>query len=313
MFSGLLLIKYEILKLPLFLILMFFLYACQQKEEVIQYAPVESYPKDSTLASLDIKRAMIVTAHDDDICLISGTASKLNRSGWQVIHVFIPNQDKKRNKAHLKAASHVLDSVFYLPLQDKEVRYDLDEVEYSWAAVPRDKFPEIYNYSAVQAALIRMINDFSPSVIFTLDNEIGGYGHPDHVFMSQLVLDLGKEQKITTDYIYQSVMTDHMEKSIIGERHSRRMRSWGYDGEGWNQARAIYRVDGMPEPDVEINISTEAENKMAFLRSYNERERKTLGFFIPAFEDYEAEEYFSIFNREFFRVIKLNSVPDTHN
>jgi LmbE family N-acetylglucosaminyl deacetylase len=240
------------------------------------------------------------------MCLISGTASKLNRSGWEVVHLFIPNQDKDRNKAHLKAASLVLDSVLYMPLKNVDVRNDLEEVEYSWAAVPREKFPEIYNYPAVKTALIKMVNDFSPSVIFTLDNEIGGYGHPDHVFISQLVLDLAQEQMIPAEYIYQSVMTDHMEKSIIDERHSRRMRSWGYDGEGWIQAKEIYRVEGMPEPDVEINIASEAVNKMAFLRSYNERERKTLGFFIPAFEDYEAEEYFMIFDREFFRVVKID-------
>lgn len=288
------------------LLLIFYIISCGRKEEVAQYAAIENYPEDTILSSLENKRAMIVTAHDDDMCLISGTASKLNKSGWEVVHLFIPNQDNKRNKAHLKATSHVLDSVLYLPLKDKEVRYDLDEVEYSWAAVPRNKFSEIYNYPAVRTELIKMINDFSPSVIFTLDNEIGGYGHPDHVFMSQLILDLAGEQKISPEYVYQSVMTDYMEKSIIEERHSRRMRSWGYDGDGWIKARKIYQVDGMPEPDVEINIVSEAGNKMKYLRSYNEREKKTLGFFIPAFEDYEAKEYFSIFNREFFRIKKVD-------
>jgi hypothetical protein len=45
---------------------------------------------------------------------------------------------------------------------------------------------------------------------------------------------------------------------------------------------------------------------MGYLLSYNERERKTMGFYVPAFEDYSATEYFSVFNREFYRVIKTN-------
>lgn len=61
----------------------------------------------------------------------------------------------------------------------------------------------------------------------------------------------------------------------------------------------------MPEPTVQINITSEAQAKMNYLKSYNKRERKTMGFFIPAFEFYSAEEYFNIFDREFYRVIKL--------
>lgn len=276
------------------------------KESITQYAPVEQYPNDTILNSVANKTAMIVTAHDDDMCLISGTASKLNRSGWEVVHVFIPNQDKDRNKAHLNAASQVLDTVLHMPLKDVDVRNDLEEVEYSWAAVPRENFQEIFNSSVVETALIKMVNDFSPSIVFTLDNEIGGYGHPDHVFVSQLVLDLAREKKIMPEYIYQSVMTPHMVKSIIEERHSRRMKSWGYSGDGFKTAKKVYKVNGMPLPTVQVKIASEAENKMKFLRSYNERERKTLGFFIPAFEEYEAEEYFQIFDREFFRIIKVN-------
>jgi hypothetical protein len=45
---------------------------------------------------------------------------------------------------------------------------------------------------------------------------------------------------------------------------------------------------------------------MEYLKSYNERERKTIGFYIPAFEEYSALEYFKVFDREFFNVIKIN-------
>jgi len=131
---------------------------------------------------------------------------------------------------------------------------------------------------------------------------MGGYGHPEHVLVSQMVIDLSEEQRITPLYIYQSVFTDHMENTIM-RRHAERMKSWGFPGDEWDNAKRIYGVEGMPEPTVEIIIKSEAQFKMDYLRSYNKRERKTLGFFIPEFEKYRAEEYFTIFDREFFRVL----------
>ena len=89
------------------------------------------------------------------------------------------------------------------------------------------------------------------------------------------------------------------------KRHSERMKSWGFPGNEWDYAKKVYRVEGMPEPTVQVKIAGEAQQKMDYLRSYNKRERKTVGFFIPEFEKYSAEEYFTIFDREFFRVIKL--------
>lgn len=62
---------------------------------------------------------------------------------------------------------------------------------------------------------MEQVNGFQPSVIITLDNDMGGYGHPEYTFISQLVLELALEDSLSSDYIYQSVYTDHMENSII--------------------------------------------------------------------------------------------------
>ncbi|MGK7390817.1 MAG: PIG-L family deacetylase [Candidatus Cyclobacteriaceae bacterium M2_1C_046] len=281
------------------------IFSCN-KESVTEYAAIEQYPDDTILNSVVNKTAMIVTAHDDDMLLTAGTASKLNKEGWQIISVCFRNEKPERNTVHMKAAEHVLDSVIFIEVIGKAYRNDISEGVLPHTAIPRSEFSKVFNYKNVEKPLLAIINHIYPTVIFTLDNEIGGYGHPGHVFISQLVLDLAMEKKINPQYIYQSVMTPHMAATIIEERHNRRMKSWGYAGDGWETARKVYQVDGMPLPNTQIFISSEAENKMKYLRSYNERERKTMGFFLPAFEEYEADEYFQIFDREFFRVIKIN-------
>jgi LmbE family N-acetylglucosaminyl deacetylase len=285
------------------LILMVLLFACKPAEDVRPYAPVESYPEDTILAGIQEKRAMIVIAHDDDMCGMAGTISKLNKMGWE-IGVISFSKSEERNAAQIKACRTILDTVMFIELQPEEYRKDLTGEVNPYYAIPKERFDSIFNRALVETELLKRLQAFKPTVLFSLDNEMGGYGHPEHVFMSQLIIDLANEGRITPKYIYQSVYTDHMENSIMA-RHARRMKSWGFPGDEWENAKKAYGVDGMPVPSVQLSITSEANEKMDYLKSYNKRERKVMGFFIPEFERYDAETYFAIFDREFFRVLSF--------
>ena len=284
-------------------------YACKSmKENVTQYAPTlaEVYPTDTILQTVAEKKAMILIAHDDDMCGMAGTISKLNKEGWE-IQVLSFHASQERDEAQVLACRNILDTVTFLDLDYSKWRLDLNnrKPEELYLPIAREKFNQTFNQKVVQDELLKRVNDFKPSVVFTLDNEIGGYGHPEHVFISQLVLDLAKSKSMSVQYIFQSVYTPHMMSSIM-ERHSKRMKEWGFEGDGWEKAKYIYQVEGLPKPTTQINIESEAIEKMNYLKSYNERERKTIGFYVPAFQEYSAEEYFKIFNREFYHVIKIN-------
>jgi LmbE family N-acetylglucosaminyl deacetylase len=276
-------------------------WGCREREDIQQFAATETYPEDTVLQCIADKKAMIVLAHDDDMCGLAGTASWLNAQGWEIA-VLSFRKSPERDAAQVRACRNILDTVMFVPLTPAQIRRDTASGRESYSAFPKDSFPIIFNKQLIREEYLRLITDYKPSVVFTLDNEMGGYGHPEHILVSDLVLELAAEGRITPRYIYQSVYTDHMENSIM-ERHSRRMKDWGFPGDEWASAKGVYGVSGMPEPTVQINIRREAESKMAYLRSYNERERKTIGFFVPEFEAYDAEEYFTVFDREFFRVI----------
>jgi LmbE family N-acetylglucosaminyl deacetylase len=284
-------------------------FSCKNvKEDVTPYAPSskEVYPTDTILHAIIDKKAIIVIAHDDDMSAMAGTISKLNKAGWE-IEVLSFHKGEERDKAQIKACINILDRVTFFDLDYSRWRIDLNKINNDelYLPIPREKFQETFDQKVVEDELIKIVNEFNPSVVFTLDNEIGGYGHPEHVFISQLVLDLARSKKISIPYIYQSVYTPHMTESIMA-RHSKKMMEWGFAGDGWEKAKETYKVVGMPKPTTQIYISTEAQQKMDYLKSYNDREQKTMGFFIPAFFEYSAEEYFKIFDREFFRVIKTN-------
>jgi len=277
--------------------------SCKTMDDVSQFAATETFPTDTLLQSISPKRAMIVIAHDDDMCAMSGTIAKLNNLGWEVAVISF-TKTNERNAAQVKACRNILDTVMFVNLQPHEFRNDLDTTKQQYYAIPKALFAKVFNKSIIEAELIQIINSFAPTVFFTLDNEIGGYGHPEHVLISQMVLDLAVAKTITPTYVYQSVFTDHMENTIM-TRHSERMKSWGFPGNEWDEAKKTYGVAGMPQPNVQVNITDVAVLKMNYLRSYNKRERKVLGFYIPEFEEHKAEKYFSVFDREFFRIIKI--------
>jgi N-acetylglucosamine malate deacetylase 2 len=278
------------------------IFSCNTREDIRQYAAIEKYPDDTILATIENKRAIIVLAHDDDMCALAGTSSILNKNGWEIAVVSF-TRTPERDAAQVKACKNILDTVMFVNLTMQQIRNDNEEQRKGYYALHKDSFDIIFNREIIIKEYEKLINNFNPTIIFTLDNEIGGYGHPEHVLVSQIVIDLSREKRINPLYIYQSVYTNHMENSIM-ERHSGRMKSWGFPGDEWDQAKKVYGVDGMPEPNVQIVITSEAKPKMDYLRSYNKRERKTLNFFVPEFEKYPAEEYFTIFDREFFRIIK---------
>jgi LmbE family N-acetylglucosaminyl deacetylase len=292
----------EKIKIIIFTILTLSIVSCSYKptiEELKEFSATETYPEDNCLDTITNKKALIIVAHDDDDCMMSGTIAKLTANGWTIKQLSfeahkIPGED--RNPAHIICEG------YELILEDGLFRPGVDTVKYSYMPIPYEEINKRFLYEKVALALVTRINEFNPSVLFTLDNIKGGYGHPDHIFLSQLVLDLFEEDKISGQWIYQSVLTKHMEAEI-DKWMTPKMEKWGYP-QASPAANELYGIDGMPEADVQINITAHAETKMAYLRAYPENVRKNLRKFLFYYEAFDAETYFSIFDREFFRVIE---------
>lgn len=287
----------------LILFLTFNFLGCQENvtvEDLKKFAATESYPNDSFLDTVSNKKALIIVAHDDDDCAMSGAIAKLTSQGWTIKQLSLQSHistNKDKNPAHIICAGNEL------ILQDGYYRIGLDTMQNPYLPIPYSKIKDQFLTQKVSDALITKINDFKPSVIFTLDNEKGGYGHPEHIFVSQLVKDLFDGDKIVCQKIYQSVYTNHMEKEIVDKWLGERMKKWGYPSAS-DIANDMYNITGMPDPTTQINILEVAETKKNYLMAYDEDVRKNLRKFIPYYEQFDAKVYFGVFDREFFRVIE---------
>lgn len=276
---------------------------CQDKvttEHLKRFVATETYPTDIFLDTVSNKRALVIVAHDDDDCAMSGTIAKLTAKGWTIKQLSLQSHilpTTGKNPAHIICQGNEL------ILKDGYYRIGLDTMKNPYLPIPYEKIKEKFLTDKVANEIIKKVNNFKPSAIFTLDNEKGGYGHPDHIFISQLVKDLFEQDKIPIDKIYQSVYTDHMEREIVDKWLGNRLKKWGYPNAS-AIANEIYGISGMPEPTVQVNIAEVADIKMNYLRAYEEDVRKNLRKFIPYYEEFDAKTYFGIFDREFFRVIE---------
>lgn len=296
--------QFNLLSIVLFV---FVLFACSEKGTVEQlkgFAATETYPNDVFLDTVSNKKALIVVAHDDDDCAMSGTIAKLTAKGWVIKQLSLQTHILEKTG---KNPAEIICQGNTLILEDKHYRKGLDTMKTPYLPIPYEKIKEQFLTEKVANALVQEVNDFKPSVIFTLDNEKGGYGHPEHIFISQLVKDLFEGGKITIQKVYQSVYTDHMENEIVDKWLAEKMKKWGYPHAS-TVANELYGIKGMPEPTVQINILEVAETKMKYLRAYDEDVRKNLRKFIPYYEEFDAQTYFKIFDREFFRVIERKSI-----
>lgn len=264
---------------------------------------VESYPEDAFLNNEKNKKALIVTAHDDDAFAMAGTVSKLVSEGWEIRQVCLhAQQGAQRDEIFEQIAKEQgLAGVDFL---SSKHRNDLDTNRAPFMPIALKNFGLVFNRELVYKELISKIEGFKPSVIFSLDDQIGGYGHPDHVFISKLVVDYFQENKNTPAFsirrIYQGVYPPSMAESINVKE---RLHNWS-TVKPYLVGKEVYRVEGMPNPTTEINIYDWAKQKKAYMESFPEKDLKNIKKFAPAFHFYPYWLYFRIFDKEYYRVIE---------
>jgi hypothetical protein len=71
------------------------------------------------------------------------------------------------------------------------------------------------------------------------------------------------------------------------------------------EGKKIYHCDGMPIPDVQIDISSFGGRKKNILLA-QASQYKNINKFIPFFKFYPGWIYFNIFDKEYFKILDIN-------
>lgn len=267
-------------------------------------APKETYPDDTWLASASNKTALIIVAHDDDMIGSSGTISMLCNNGWQIREMCFYQQrglyaqkDSLKNpvrKKDLQTAA-TLQGIKSVSTIDFNFRYNMDTKE-AYMPMPYSAFSKSFMIDSLTGYIARYIEQYKPSVIFTLDDVMGGYGNPDHVVISRIILDYCNAHKNDPGFsvrkIYQPVFPKDLAENVLGAMPV------------YQQAKKVYQAAGMPAPDVQINISSYGSRKKKAMQTFSS-EQNSIRKIWPYYNWYPSWVYFKIFDRDFFRVIAV--------
>ena len=184
---------------------------------------------------------------------------------------------------------------------DLDIRREKN-IDRPWFPIPHEDFEDSYRIDSIYAILDVLIRKHKPTVIFTLDNLVGGYGHPDHVLISQLILKYCMEHRDDETFsikkIYQLVFPPSQSQGVMK------------DMEVYKGAREIYGVEGMPLPNVEFDVSPYSGPKKKAMLTYT-TEQNSLTQIWPYYNWYPHWIYFKIIDKEYFRIIDVEALPES--
>ncbi len=270
-------------------------------------APTEKYPADNYLLSETDKKALIIVAHDDDMAYSAGTITLLCKNGWQIREMCFYQQgglyfkkDSAKNPIRKRSLQQavILQGLQGADPVDFNFRNDM-ETEKSYMPMAYSQFATNYKLDSLTNFIAAYIEKYKPSVIFTLDSLMGGYGHPDHVMISQRVMDYCRQHKSDPGFsvkkIYQPVFSPSQSDRVLSKMPV------------YNEAKKVYQCEGMPLPDVQVEFGEHSKEKKQVMQAYT-TEQNSFKKITPYYNWYPHWVYFKIFDRDFYKVVDVSAL-----
>ena len=179
----------------------------------LEVQPDETFPEDPYLDTIGNKRALIIVAHHDDSYGSMAAAKWLCTRGWDVRAFYFKAtsflRDSVREANGIASTNRVMNLIGLkeFTLIEQPLRRDSPVSDIN---VPYSEFAATFRIDTIENVIEDLISVHHPSVIFTMDDIIGLYGHSDHVFVSRAILDVCNRNRSNGSFpvqmIYQCVI-----------------------------------------------------------------------------------------------------------
>lgn len=234
--------------------------------------------------------ALFVFPHPDDEVVCGGAIATLKNAGWEINLLTmtrgVPGQETTRQTEWENAVR-----VFGF-----DHHHLLDLPNNTWDAVKENKLIFWNEHTdSVKKIIYQAIQQYRPSLVFTYDDVIGGYGHPEHRLTASLTKELLQEYKADSSFtpqtIYQITLTDKLEQKTLGSLESYK--------KGLEASASMT----LPAPAIAFDIKNVWPVKREAAMAYTSQLKTLRKFFlIPAAED--TAIHYASFDREYYHVIK---------
>lgn len=245
----------------------------------------ESVPKTYVLPGIgEGVTVLAIWAHPDDEITCAGALSQMAKAGARVVLVYLtrgeaaqdtgytPDELVKVRTLEAKAAGRLLgaDAVEVLDFPDG----GLSRID-----------PE-----KAKAAIAELIGRYRPQVLVSFDEKVGFYGHPDHVRTGMWVRELFENptrEGAWPRLLYQVTLPRALVRLAL--RLVDAFRNNYPKGKG----------EGLPPPQIAVNIAGEALTKRALLDVHASQAR-IIADVQPYYDRLPAWLYYRLFDREYF-------------
>jgi LmbE family N-acetylglucosaminyl deacetylase len=140
-----------------------------------------------------------------------------------------------------------------------------------------------------------LIEQHQPSVLISMDDRVGLYGHPDHRQVSKAVLEVFEEEKGKDDFSPKILYQVTLPQPMIAFAQK--------IADGFRKNYPKDPRKGLPSADICVKISDLGVSKRDAMLAH-QSQRPTFDDMQPGFAVVPPSVYFWVFDREYFHVIR---------
>jgi LmbE family N-acetylglucosaminyl deacetylase len=250
------------------------------------------------------KKALAIFAHPDDEITIIGTMKMLKSQGVETGICYMT-----RGEAGLNGS--IIDVTKIKELADTSLNKlkkqlgqrrtkEVDKI----ASILELNYHEMFDFpdsrtsnvpmDSLKKVIRSLIQKYQPSVLFTLDDKVGLYGHPDHRNVSKAVLEVFQEDEGKPNFSPQKLYQVTLPKDMIAFALK--------IAEGFRKNYPQDPNKGLPQADLCVNISAYGRYKRDCMLAHVSQ-RPTFDDMQPGFATLPPWLYFRVFDKEYFHVI----------
>ena len=266
----------------------------------------DSIPQTEALIPENLpKKALAILAHPDDEITIIGTMRLLKQQGVETSVCYMTRGEAGLNGSIIDVSKiEELADTSFNKLKKQLGQRRTKEVD-NVAEILELNHHEMFDFpdsgtsnvpmDSLKKVVRTLIKKYKPSILFTLDDKVGLYGHPDHRNISRAVLEVFQEDEGEVDFSPQKLYQVTLPKQMI------RLASKMADGFRKNYPKDPAK--GLPQADVCVNITPFGTYKRNAMLAHVSQ-RPTFDDMQPGFATIPPSIYFQIFDREYFHVIE---------
>ena len=251
------------------------------------------------------KKALAIFAHPDDEITIIGTMRMLKSQGVETSICYMTRGEAGLNGSIIDVAKiKELADTSLNKLKKALGQRRTKEVDHV-ASILQLNHHEMFDFpdsgtstipmDSLKKVMRLLIKKYHPSILFTLDDKVGLYGHPDHRNVSKAVMEVFEEEKGKADFSPQKLYQVTLPKDMIA--FALKM------AEGFRNNYPKDPKKGLPTADVCVNITPYGRFKRDCMLAHVSQ-RPTFDDMQPGFATLPPWLYFRIFDREYFHIIK---------